>query len=69
MSRASDVSEVLATLQARWGSAAPRSGGELGLTARTHGQTPVYETDGALARAVQPVPVEAPEADDPLPAR
>ena len=67
MSRASDISEALATLQARWGSAAPRSGGELGLAARTHGQAPVYETDGALARAVQPLPVEAPEADDLLP--
>src|SRR5215203_625274 len=68
MSRASDVSEVLATLQARWGSAAPRSGGELGLTAQPRDRQPVaYETDGALARAVQPLPIEAPEADDPLP--
>ncbi|HET7830650.1 MAG TPA: hypothetical protein VFL03_13890, partial [Candidatus Limnocylindrales bacterium] len=51
MSRASDVSEALATLQARWGSAAPRRGA-------------AYETDGALARAVAPLPVEAPEPDD-----
>ena len=64
MSRASDVSEALATLQARWGSAAPRSGGELGLAARTRDATGIaYETDGALARAVQPLPIEAPEAD------
>ena len=67
MSRASDASEALATLQARWGSA--EAGGDLGLAARTHGQAPVYETDGALARAVQPLPVEAPEADDPPPGR
>ena len=67
MSRASDVSEALATLQARWGSAAPRSGGDLGLAVRTRDATPVaYETDGALARAVRPLPIEAPEADDTL---
>jgi recombination protein RecA len=67
MSRASDVSEVLATLQARWGSAAPRSGGELGLAARIRdGQPVAYETEGALARAVQPLPLQVP-ADDPLP--
>ena len=30
MARASDVSEALATLQARWGAAAPRRGGDLG---------------------------------------
>ena len=68
MSRASDVSEALATLQARWGSAAPRSGGELGLAVRPGDrQLVAYETDGALARAVQPLPLEAPEAEDPLP--
>jgi RecA/RadA recombinase len=68
MSRASDVSDALATLQARWGSAAPRSGGELRLTAPIRGpQSVAYETDGALARAVQPLPSEAPEADDPRP--
>src|SRR4051812_27685951 len=68
MSRASDVSEALAALQARWGSAAPRSGGDLGLTAPMRGLQPVaYETDGALARAVQPLPSEAPAADDPRP--
>jgi recombination protein RecA len=68
MSRASDVSEALATLQARWGSAAPRSGGELGLAPRAHdAATVAYETDGALARAVQPLPVEVPEAADALP--
>ena len=63
MSRASDVSEALATLQARWGSAAPRSGGELGLAARSHdAATVAWETDGALARAVQPLPIEPPDA-------
>jgi recombination protein RecA len=51
MSRASDVSEALATLQARWGSAAPRRGA-------------AYETEGALARALVPLPVETPEPDD-----
>ena len=40
MARASDVSEALATLQARWGAAAPRRGGELGLV-----------VEGALALA------------------
>jgi hypothetical protein len=47
MDRSSDVSDALATLQARWGSAAPRRGGELGFT-----------TEGALARA--PLPLELP---------
>jgi RecA/RadA recombinase len=47
MVRSSDVSEALATLQARWGSAAPRRGGEMGLA-----------TEGALARA--PMPLEIP---------
>jgi RecA/RadA recombinase len=48
MARTSDVSEALATLQARWGSAAPRRGGELGLM-----------VDGALARA--PMPLDDPD--------
>src|SRR3954447_26982781 len=57
MSRAYDVSQALATLHARWGSAAPRPGGA------------TYETEGALARALAPVPLEpfeqdAPGADD-----
>ena len=62
MSRASDVSEALATLQSRWGSAAPRRGGS------------AFETDGALARAVVPeplapagpllAPLEAPDPED-----
>jgi RecA/RadA recombinase len=44
MSRSSDVSQALATLQARWGAAAPRPGRDLG---------PVVE--GALAKAPMPV--------------
>jgi len=48
MGHASDVSEALATLQARWGAAAPRRGGEM-----------VLRVDGALARA--PLPVEVPD--------
>ena len=52
MARTSDVSEALATLQARWGSAAPRRGGELGLM-----------VDGALARA--PMPLDDPDDLDP----
>jgi hypothetical protein len=55
MDRSSDVSAALATLQARWGAAAPRRGGEAG---------PVVE--GALARA--PMPLEAPPEADPRPA-
>src|SRR5829696_8153236 len=75
MDRSSDVSEVLATLQARWGSAAPRRGGELGLGSRTPRSmtdspatgTPAYgslayETEGALARAIQPL--ELPSDED-----
>src|SRR5262245_23099324 len=55
MARTSDVSEALATLQARWGAAAPRRGGELGLV-----------VDGALARA--PMPLDDPDdLDRPLP--
>jgi recA bacterial DNA recombination protein len=50
MDRSTPVSEALATLQARWGSAAPRRGGEVG-----------FATEGALARAVQPL--ELPDAD------
>src|SRR3954467_12227923 len=54
MDRSSEVSQVLATLQARWGSAAPRRGGEL-----------EFRTDGALARAVQPLELPPDEADAP----
>src|SRR3954454_6665197 len=60
MARSSDVSQALATLQARWGGAAPRRGDELGLGTRT---APAWETEGALARAVQPL--EAPADDTP----
>ena len=49
MARTSDVSEALATLQARWGSAAPRRGGDLLL----------HPVEGALARVA--VPVEEPD--------
>ena len=45
MARTSDVSEALATLQARWGAAAPRRGSEL-----------AGMVEGALARA--PLPLE-----------
>ena len=54
MARTSDVSEALATLQARWGSAAPRRGGDLLL----------HPVEGALARVA--VPVEEPD-DAPTP--
>jgi recombination protein RecA len=54
MSRSSDVTQALAALQARWGAAAPRRGGELG-----------FAVEGALARAAAPLaepdPEEAPE--------
>ena len=52
MGRSPEVTAALATLQARWGSAAPRTGGELGLA-----------TEGALARAPMalPSPLDAPE--------
>src|SRR5205814_1292339 len=50
MARTSDVSTALATLQARWGTAAPRRGGDMGLV-----------TEGALARA--PLPLEPPDED------
>ena len=53
MARSSDVSQALATLQARWGAAAPRRGGEMALA-----------VEGALARA--PMPLETPD-DAPLP--
>jgi RecA/RadA recombinase len=56
MGRASDVSEALATLQARWGAAAPRRGGDLLL----------HPVEGALARASMPLPDEDPD-DDPAP--
>src|SRR3954449_6767695 len=76
MARSSDVSQALATLQARWGGAAPRRGDELGLGTRTAPARetegalapagpppapPAGETEGALARAVQPL--EAPDDD------
>src|SRR4051812_8991320 len=48
MGRASDVSEALATLQARWGAAAPRRGGDALL----------HPVEGALARAPMPLPVD-----------
>ena len=50
MARTSDVSEALATLQARWGAAAPRRGSEL-----------AGMVEGALARA--PMPLEEPAGD------
>src|SRR4051812_26732614 len=59
MGRASDVSEALATLQARWGAAAPRRGGDVLL----------HPVEGALARAPMPLPVDpddAPDAPTPL---
>ncbi len=58
MARTSDVSEALATLQARWGSAAPRRGGDLLL----------HPVEGALARVAVPVeePDDAPD-DAPTP--
>ena len=52
MGHSSDVSTALAALQARWGAAAPRWGGEAG-----------PQTEGALARA--PMPLEAPVETDP----
>src|SRR3954447_23546961 len=52
MGRASDVSDALATLQARWGAAAPRRGGDLLL----------HSVEGALARA--PMPLLDPAEDD-----
>src|SRR5512142_510194 len=45
MSRASDVSQALATLQARWGAAAPRRWGDAG-----------PRVEGALA--IAPLPVD-----------
>ena len=48
MAPASDVSEALATLQARWGAAAPRRGGELG----AHGRM-VERRAGARADAAR----------------
>jgi RecA/RadA recombinase len=50
MARTSDVSEALATLQARWGAAAPRRGGDLAVT-----------TEGALALAPMTAPDIRPE--------
>jgi recombination protein RecA len=52
MGRASDVSEALATLQARWGAAAPRRGGDLLL----------HPVEGALARAPMPLPEDPDES-------
>jgi RecA/RadA recombinase len=58
MGRASDVSEALATLQARWGAAAPRRGGDMLL----------HPVDGALARAPMPLPAgPGEESDEPRP--
>jgi len=55
MTRTSDVSEALAALQSRWGAAAPRRGGDLGLA-----------VEGALARVVvAPDPVELGPQDAP----
>ena len=51
MARASDVSEALSALQARWGSAAPRRGSEL-----------AGMVEGALARA--PMPLEGAAGDE-----
>src|SRR5829696_3160115 len=66
MSRASDVSEALATLQARWGNAAPRRGGDLGLPGGANESERVaYDTEGALARVV--VPLEAAGSEEPPP--
>ena len=58
MAPASDISEALAALQARWGPAAPRRGGDL-----------VLATEGALARAPMTMPDLVPDpadAPDPL---
>ncbi|HYO44205.1 MAG TPA: hypothetical protein VES19_13480 [Candidatus Limnocylindrales bacterium] len=55
MARTSDVSEALSALQARWGAAAPRRGGDLG-----------PRTEGALARAPMPLPEEPAQEPDPL---
>lgn len=52
MARSPEVTAALATLQARWGAAAPRAGGELGVM-----------TEGALARAAVPLPSPAPESE------
>ena len=57
MARTSDVSEALATLQARWGSAAPRRGGDLLL----------HPVEGALARAPMPLPADPDDAPDDAP--
>ena len=54
MARSSDVSEALATLQARWGAAAPRRGGEMRGGSDLH-----LAVEGALARA--PMPLDDPD--------
>jgi recombination protein RecA len=60
MARTSDVSQALATLQARWGAAAPRRGGDTG-----------FMVEGALARAPMTMPEPIPESTrrpgDPVP--
>src|SRR3954454_5939204 len=58
MTRSPDVSAALATLQARWGTAAPRTGEELGFSTRRDTAT---QTIGALAAA--PSPLETPAAE------
>src|SRR6476659_5822177 len=54
MASSSDVSEALATLQARWGAAAPRRGGEMRSGSDLH-----LAVEGALARA--PMPLDDPD--------
>ena len=54
MAPSSDVSEALATLQARWGAAAPRRGGEMRAGSDLH-----LAVEGALARA--PMPLDDPD--------
>src|SRR5689334_9532390 len=58
MGRTSDVSEALATLQARWGASAPRRGGALLL----------HPVEGALARAPMPLPGDPDEEPGEAPA-
>ncbi len=57
MARTSDVSEALATLQARWGAAAPRRG----LAAMPRGEDPGPATEGALALAPMVAPDTRPD--------
>ena len=67
MARTSDVSEALATLQARWGAAAPRRG----LAAMPRGEDSGLATEGSLALAPMVAPGIHPDprlepAPDPL---